>query len=340
VLAEPWPEASRNFRSDPRWLGGDGASTVDLGEGRVLWLFGDSFVDPAGTGDRRRAHIVRNSVAVQTGTDPALGGVAFFWGRGTGGEPEAFFPSPGPRWYWPGDGIVVQGRLVVFLMNVGAADNQLGFAADGWAAVHVPNPEASPADWAPRVLEPPDDRFGIVVGSSSVVGAGGFVHAFGTRPETREVFLARWPDASVAQGDLSGMAWWCGDGPGWVPDDSLRSGFPAAPWPVFSGGQMEFSVEYVPARGRWLQVQTQSILDPRLAARWAERLTGPWGLPAAFYRPEAAGQPTLLVYAGKAHPECSGAPLVLTYAVNTLDAERILGDTRIYYPEFLKGRLR
>src|SRR5215467_7748298 len=42
--AAPWPEADCIFRSDPRWLGADAAFSVDLGQGRVLWLFGDSFV--------------------------------------------------------------------------------------------------------------------------------------------------------------------------------------------------------------------------------------------------------------------------------------------------------
>jgi hypothetical protein len=38
------PEADRLFHSDPRWLGADAAFSIDLGGGRVWWLFGDSFV--------------------------------------------------------------------------------------------------------------------------------------------------------------------------------------------------------------------------------------------------------------------------------------------------------
>ncbi|MBF0531153.1 MAG: hypothetical protein HQK55_18175, partial [Deltaproteobacteria bacterium] len=50
ILTQAWPEADRMFHSDPLWLGGDGAGSVDLGGGRVLWLFGDSFVtDQPGT---------------------------------------------------------------------------------------------------------------------------------------------------------------------------------------------------------------------------------------------------------------------------------------------------
>ncbi len=37
--ATPWQEAVLLFRGDPRWVGGDGAYSIDLENGRVLWLF-------------------------------------------------------------------------------------------------------------------------------------------------------------------------------------------------------------------------------------------------------------------------------------------------------------
>jgi hypothetical protein len=39
-----WPEAGELFHSDPRWLGADAAFSIDLGQGRVLWMFNDTFV--------------------------------------------------------------------------------------------------------------------------------------------------------------------------------------------------------------------------------------------------------------------------------------------------------
>lgn len=50
-----WPEADKLFRSDPRWLGGDAAYSVDLGHGRVPWLFGDSFIADAPGQTRRQS---------------------------------------------------------------------------------------------------------------------------------------------------------------------------------------------------------------------------------------------------------------------------------------------
>ena len=80
--AQPWPEADALFHRDPRWLGADGASSVDLGAGRVLWLFDDTFVATCASGDRSQATMVRNTVAIQTGYDPSRATIAFRWRAG------------------------------------------------------------------------------------------------------------------------------------------------------------------------------------------------------------------------------------------------------------------
>src|SRR5689334_15647058 len=70
VGGRPYPEGDRLFHADPRWLGGDAAISVPLSSDRVLWLFGDSFVDETAPYTRSEATFVHNTVAVQTGTDP------------------------------------------------------------------------------------------------------------------------------------------------------------------------------------------------------------------------------------------------------------------------------
>src|SRR6478735_7649768 len=63
--ATAWPEADALFRKDANWVGGDDASSVDLGNGRIAWLFADSFIDPAGKNTRPGAKLVRNSIGIQ-----------------------------------------------------------------------------------------------------------------------------------------------------------------------------------------------------------------------------------------------------------------------------------
>ena len=105
--AEPWPEADVLFRSDPRWLGADDAHSVDLGGGRVLWLFADTFVSTARPGwprllpARRTAAMIRNSVAIQSGYDPSTASIAFYW-RGITSAPMPWYVSAATaRWLIP-----------------------------------------------------------------------------------------------------------------------------------------------------------------------------------------------------------------------------------------------
>jgi hypothetical protein len=111
-----WPEADPLFHQDPRWLGADGASSVDLGGGRVAWLFGDTFIATTTAYLRTESKMVRNTVAVQTGLDPTSARMEFAWADAAG-TPASFFAERSDRWHWPGGGVRIPGGpLIVFLM--------------------------------------------------------------------------------------------------------------------------------------------------------------------------------------------------------------------------------
>ncbi len=334
ITAEPWPEADMLFRSDKEWLGGDGASSVDLGSGRILWLFGDTFIDRGSLGDRREAVIIRNSIAIQNGYNPSKASIHFHWRTKDGGEPASFFAKGEGHWYWPGDGIRIDGRLVVFLMEINDGNNELNFDATGWEAVIIDNPDADPGNWNVRWVDTPDNKFGVIVGSACVISMNGYLYAFSGCARNRDVYIIRWPLSSVLRGDLSKPRWWTKE-KGWVLQQDLQE----LPQPLFSGGQMEFTVDYAPAIGKYLQVQTVSLLNPSLAFRWADSVTGPWSPLYEFYRPAEADQRGLLIYAGKSHPTLTGGDIIVTYTVNSIDSERLLKDRDIYYPVFLRGKI-
>src|SRR5277367_3680573 len=101
VTASNWPEADALFHADPRWLGADGAYTVDLGGDRTLWLYGDTFLAREAGGTRADALFLRNSAAVQTGRDPSHAVMAFYWGKDDRGDPQSFVGEDGDEWFWP-----------------------------------------------------------------------------------------------------------------------------------------------------------------------------------------------------------------------------------------------
>ncbi|MFZ5564379.1 MAG: DUF4185 domain-containing protein, partial [Thermodesulfobacteriota bacterium] len=293
IEAQRWPEAEAIFHSDARWLGGDGASSVDLGNGRVLWMFGDSFVDTGRTGKREKSAFVRNTIAVQTGYDPASASMIFVWKTKTG-QPAAFFDKSGATWYWPASGIALGKRLLVFLMEVRPADNALGFDASGWKAAWIENPQDAPERWRLTWLISPQHQ-GLVVGSGDPVLEGGFLQVFAADGNNRDVYLVRWPEAAARSGTLTAPQWWAGEQSGWV--DAREKA--ARPKPVFKNGQMEFTVEYHSGLGRYLRVQTGDFLNPCLAFSTAPLPAGPWSAAACFFSPPEQGNPELLIYAGK-----------------------------------------
>ena len=331
--ASAWREADRLFRRDPHWLGGDCASTVNLGDGRTLWLFGDSWIDPSGKGTRQGARMVSNSVAVQSGTDPALADIVFRWGKDADGQPEAFVPDRDDERHWFGNGVRLGDRLVLFLNRTISTDTGLGFDSAGWTAVTVDNPDADVSEWRVRTLETPSNPLGIIVGFAAAFRLGDHVYALGSQNPVKShpIYAARWPVNEVRQGRLMSPEWWAGERLGWVSDSSG-----AARWPLFENGQSELSVHLDPATGRFLAVQTQGFGPADVMMRAAPTLTGPWTGRQMLYRPPEYRRPNVMIYAAKAHPQLTGADLVLTYATNTFEFGELLTDDRIYYPRFVR----
>lgn len=333
IEATRWTAAEEIFRSDPRWLGGDGAASVDLGRGRVLWLFGDSFIDPSGSGSRRTADLVRNSLAIQTGYDPTGASMTFFW-KTKGGKPAAVFERPGKNWFWPASGIMVGRRLLIFLMEIKTATNTLGFEAQGWKAVQISNPQDDPHRWILTYLKSPQ-RQNLIVGSGNPLLERGFLQVFAADGRDRAVYLVRWPERLARAGTLTSPQWWAGDKRGWIGSPADRT----APQPILADGQTEFTVEYRDRLQGYLRVQTLSFMNPCLAASTAAAVTGPWSAPSCFFAPPEQGTPDLLIYAGKSHPMLRGAEMAFTYVANTTSEERLLRDMTIYFPAMVKGRM-
>jgi len=330
IQAVVWPEAGRRFREDGRWLGGDGAYTINLGNGRILWLFGDSLIAADDSRDRKKAVLVRNSAAIQNGHHPVSAEIRFFWGK-KNGKPSSFFPEPNSEWYWPGHGIKLQEKLIVFLMRI--HEKKKFFDVSGWNAAMVDNPDASPDQWIIRKLETPGNTFGIMIGCAAVIRQEDHVYAFSVDPlNDHPVFLVRWPVDEFSQGILKNPMWWTGEKNGWVRHNQLRRKPPS----IFSDGQMEFSVHFDTQKKVFLLVQTKSFWNSDLSLRWSKDLTGPWSETIRIYTPVESGTPELAIYAGKAHPELAGADLIATYVVNTFDYNRFFEYDHIYYPIFLK----
>jgi hypothetical protein len=352
VIAEPWPEADARFRSDPEWLGGDGALSISLASDRTLWLFGDSFVvdrslPPAERAGRTGTVMARNSIAIQHGVNLATSELRFYTRTDPSGRPLAFFAERAAKpdtWLWPGHGMASPQGVIVFMHRMQRDDGVggLGFRPAGHVALSITNVEQPPPQWQLEPLALPELPGAGLVGVA-VLRDGAHVYAFGVRdPGDRALTLVRWPAEPFMRGELAAAETWTGEERGFV------SGGEAAA--LLAPVSTELSVTRDP-RGEghgFVLVSSQGFGIAPIELRFARALTGPWSAPSvvALEPYVEQGVPGMLVYAAKAHPEQQSrdalvqrdAEWVVTYAVNNLDATRLWQDLSIYYPRVLRVR--
>src|SRR5574340_1149777 len=108
-----------SFPDKDGWYGGDGAYSISLDDGRVLWLFGDTFVsDQEGQEDRVDMQVVLGTtLAISTCTADGQFQIRYFLKKDKG----EFVSSFGEKeWLWPQDPFIVDRTLYVPLVSVKA----------------------------------------------------------------------------------------------------------------------------------------------------------------------------------------------------------------------------
>ena len=328
LLAEAWPEADQLFLQDPRWRGGDGAWSIDLGNGRTLWTFGDSFVDPEGI-SRVGSFFVRNTIAIQQGSDPSTAQMTFHWKTTPGGAPTAFFPNSGAQnqiWYWGGAGAIVGTKLIIFLEGyTGAA------VRTPTKAVIIPNYQQDPSVWTLQWYDVPPDPGGNIWGAHYAFVDGTNLYVYVARPGAAtgapypSAALLRYPNTQAKNGNFSSPRWWTGS-------QYAMNGTPAVLWNTTS----QFSVHERPG-GEHMAIMAGFFFGPGAFATSPDR-DGPFSPFATFYSPpdSAWGGPAggVLTYLWHAHPQLTGAPVVTTYSTHGTFV--FTSDESPYYPKFAR----
>ena len=317
---------NRAFHSSLKWKGGDGAGSIDLGKGRVLWLFGDTFIGGPDSTSRNGSVIVRNSIAIQNGYDLSSNQLTFYW-NDQANQPAAFFKREGNGWYWPGHGTVIGDRLLLFMMKIAPDSMGLGFKIEGWDAVLISNPHADPFQWKMKWIEGQSSSTQLI-GSAAVVRKDDFVYAYAVDGVNHNVQLIRWNSEEAYKGDLHNGQWWTASG--WK-NWSDKTDIPQ----ILFQGQTEFSVHYDAVLRQYIQIQTYGFGAASIGVRYAQHLQGKWSDPVMIYNPQVDKILQPLVYAAKAHPEQKGSGLTITVNINSLDFKHLLSNMSIYYPRVI-----
>ena len=327
------------FHQDPRWLGGDGAYSIDLGGDRSLWLFGDSFIATSAAHKRSESTFIRNSIAVMTGRDLATATMQFAWRDGT--PPTSFVPEVGDHWFWPVGGVrIPDGPLIVFMSELRATPNEgLGFGGAGQRSFRVADPSGPPLTWT---LEPTTARSPSFDAKATVACTavdGDYLVAVVAGEGAHDARLARWPLGEAGAGDLADPQWWTGMA--WVPETSLGEPPPI----VIPNGATECSLHYDAPTQTWIYLWSRGFGETTLAIRTAPAVTGPWSSYRDVLRPDESNVDNAFVYAGKAHPQLRGADgaIPVTFADNSFTFADLFDPTReptLYWPHVARMSLK
>ncbi|MEU4474666.1 phospholipase A2 [Micromonospora sp. NPDC023888] len=301
------------------WTGGDRTVSVALPDGRVAWLFSDTYLGTVNAdGSRPPSAMVHNALVVQDES----GLVETRYG-GTPTEPKSFMcdDSVGLG-CWVADAIVDGSTVRVLVNNYeSVGPGALDVRPTGTALVTLSLPALS----VQGVQQLP-------LGSSTtwgqeLVNEGGFTYIYGSEhaQDMKFVHLAR-----VPEGGLAGQwQFWTGSGWSSRESDSTR---------IASGVGTAFAVHKVDGRYLLVTVEGHLPFNSAVVAYTASALTGPFGGPIELARaPEANDSRPIMVYDADVHQEMArDGKLLISYNVNSLDVQDNLRDSSIYRPRFIE----
>jgi len=308
--------------------GADGFYSVDLPDGRTVWIFGDSFlgtVNPDGSRDKRSPVFIRNAMAVQDGDSlRSLYNVIDGWESSLVIPPDAVKGtefSEDSLWYWPGDGFVENDKLKVFMTGFYQADTgNWGFR---WtnaniATFSLPDLQLEKIDHFdyPGEVE-------IHWGHAVCDDAPDFTYIYGAGD--KYPYVARAPKGNI----LADWDFWTGEN--WVSDSKL-----AKPMTDFKGSE-QFSVikindKYV------LLTQTGDFLASSLSSATSDLPYTGWSNKKELWKLQPLVQvKDLFAYNPVAHPQFTDdGELLVSYCINSFNLDDLFEDASKYRPVFIR----
>jgi hypothetical protein len=214
LTADKDHEFTEFFRRTDGWVAGDGALSVPLSDGRVIWFFGDSHIDDyeAASGTVPCLFQVRNAALFHNRGD--LHQVSTLLGKKPGAKSLFTHPAAGKFWFWPVSGFQEGNTVLVYLtlLERTPEGGAWGFKAVGqyWGKLKFPE-----LDVAGYVALP--DFHGIDFGRGFAQEAGsGYTYAFGNKQDgiASTVYVARF------QTTMPDRDWTFWDGQSWNADVS------------------------------------------------------------------------------------------------------------------------
>jgi len=348
------------FQRTAGWTGADGINTADLLDGRILWMFGDTWIGDIQKGRHGlNSELVNNTLAVHEKPDagkwmpPDPDAIRFFWEQ-TGQKNQAWIrpdSGSGPCWYWPaGNGLMVKDasekfRLVFFMSQLARSpdSNEMwAFYRRGNALVIVNNPDEEVYRWRIQKISVPSNLsvgekigWGVALLSVPVSGQapGDYLYIYGIDESdlrNKKLILARSPAERVEDTD----AWQAYHGNG------VWGNFASECSSIAENLASELSVEpVVIGHTLWyVMVHSQDGFGSHILIRMAQHPEGPWSKPFPIHEvKDIQKDKALFTYAAKSHVCISRTgELLVSYVINAIDFDMLIQNADLYRPRFIR----
>jgi len=302
------------FRRTSGWINSDGAATVLLNNGEILWLMGDSNIgqyDPNTGTVPCLAVSVRNSGLLQPSvTDWDWHHTLTLLGDNYPGRNSYIkqYPSDDTRWIWPGCGFQLPSNDTVYVICTPLKNGSGGGWADDGNKVFAKILSSTAKVVGFKTLQ---DFNGINFGIGVIKGTDGYIYVYGEKQTfiASDIFVARFPMSNP------NADWTFWNGTGW---DALATNAAAI-------GQGESTAtNVVKINNKYILISTQFSMGCGTAshsmyASTSSSATGPFTNEHVIYNiPERYQGHTPFWYAPNAHPEFNTASneLLVTYDLN------------------------
>lgn len=318
------------FRDCCGFTGGDGTYSVLLPDGRTVWIFGDTFlgtVNPDLSRKRLSPMFIRNSFVVQDGDSLTT----LHQLRPTH-DASMVIPPPGDGedelaedsvWFWPGDGLIENGKLKVFMSQFTQLDTGMWdfHWQSTWLAtfnlpdlieesvVEIPYGQKQNVHYGHAVLE--EEKFTYIYGAQKD-------SAKKSRPH-----VARYPAGNVHE------KWEFYSGREWTNDPDLTG-------PM---GNMHASEQFtvLKIKDKYVYITQMDGFSKDICSFTSYTPYGPWSNKSLLYTTPIPGEDkNLITYNAIAHPQfIKENRILLSYNMNSF----VLGDhfrnADIYRPRFI-----
>lgn len=287
------------------WTGGDGAISYRLPDGRVMWLWGDSFLDTVYP-DRRRPII--GFIHNQLTTMDLQGGNFTTYHGGTKQSPLPYFNTGGSKYYWPGFAFMnqQQTQVYVFLDKIKATSEGgvWGFKVTGVDVAILDYPSLTVKE-----IRPFSTGSAINWVGSAWEGDDGFIYIYGVESTKYNKFarVCRTP----ANNPLSTVTYFNGTSWANAPEKNGR----------LLGGLSE-GFTFFSYEGKYYFLSQENLLGPNIYLYDAASPTGPFTNKRLVYTtPTRVGTWNVVTYNATAHPEfiTADGKLLVGYCTNEIE---------------------